>query len=128
MTTPVQEETKLNSIEMTSNAVQMVKELIAQNKLDDTYALRIYVAGRSCSGYQYGMALDNKPQETDSAFESGGIKVLIDEMSIQYMLGSKIDYINDERGKGFLVDNPNMVEACSCGGGGDGCGCGGSEN
>jgi iron-sulfur cluster assembly accessory protein len=135
MATPVQEETKVktentqvNTIEISPNAIQVVKELIAQNNLDDTYALRIYVAGRSCSGYQYGMALDNKPQETDSTFEDGGIKLLIDEVSIQYMLGSKIDYINDERGKGFLVDNPNTVEACSCGSGGGSCGCESSEN
>jgi iron-sulfur cluster assembly accessory protein len=63
------------------------------------------------------MALDNKPGETDSTFESQGLKVVIDDVSMQYMAGSTIDYINDERGQGFLVDNPNPVPACSCGSG-----------
>ena len=123
-TTQVQEET----ITMTAAAAQMVRELRAQHNLDETFALRVYVAGRSCSGYQYGMALDDKPQQTDSAFECEGVKLLIDEISIQYMLGSKIDYISDERGKGFLVDNPNTAPACDCGGGGGSCGCETSEN
>ncbi len=122
MTTPIQ----VSAIEITPNAVQMVKSLIAQNNLDDQYALRIYVTGRSCSGYQYGMALDNKPQETDTAFENGGVRLLIDDVSMPYMVGSRIDYIDDERGKGFMVDNPNAVSTCSCGGGD--CECGANEN
>jgi iron-sulfur cluster assembly protein len=118
-TTQVQTET----IQLTPTAAQMVRDLRAEHNLDESFALRIYVAGKSCSGYQYGMALDDKPQETDTSFENEGIKLLVDEISIQYMLGSTVDYINDERGKGFLVDNPNTAPACDCGGGGDGCGC-----
>jgi len=122
MTTPVQ----IESIQLTSNAVQVIKNLLTQRNLDKNYALRVYVTGRSCSGYQYGMALDNKPQDTDSTFENEGVKLLIDETSIQYMLGSTIDYIDDERGSGFFVENPNTVPACSCGGGG--CDCETSQN
>jgi iron-sulfur cluster insertion protein len=118
MTTP---QVKTESIQMTPAAAQMVRELRAEHSLDESFALRIYVAGRGCSGYQYGMALDNKPQQTDTAFENEGVKLLIDEVSIQYMLGSTIDYIDDERGKGFLVDNPNTAPACECGGGGCSC-------
>ncbi len=115
-----------NTLQLTPTAAKTVREMLAQRSLDNSYALRVYVTGRSCSGYQYGMALDNKPQAADSTFECEGIRMLVDEISIQYMLGSTIDFIDDERGKGFLVDNPNMVEACSCGG--SGCGCEGSEN
>jgi iron-sulfur cluster assembly accessory protein len=60
------------------------------------------------------MALDNKPTETDFTFESEGLKVLVDDQSIQYMAGATINFIDDERGKGFMVENPNVLPACSC--------------
>lgn len=120
MTTPVQTQTVL----LTPAAADIVRGLRQQQNLDESYALRVYITGQSCSGFQYGMALDNKPRETDSTFESEGLKVLVDETSIQYMTGATVDYINDERGKGFLVDNPNTTPSCSCEGGT----CGTSEN
>jgi iron-sulfur cluster assembly accessory protein len=126
MTTPIETSTETSTIQLTPAALQMVRELHSQNNVDDKYALRIYVAGKSCSGYQYGMALDNQPLETDTVIQADDVRVLIDDVSIQYMLGSTVDYIDDERGKGFLVDNPNAVESsCSCGGS---CECGSSEN
>jgi iron-sulfur cluster assembly accessory protein len=117
MTTPVLTQTIL----LTPAAAEVVRGLLKERNLDETYALRVYIAGQSCSGFQYGMALDNQPRETDSTFESEGLKVLVDEQSIQYMAGSTVDYIDDERGKGFLVDNPNQAPACSCEGGSCGC-------
>jgi len=122
MTTPIQ----VASVTLSTAAADIVRDLIQQRELNGEYALRVYVSGRSCSGYQYGMALDNKPSETDSTFESQGLKVLIDEISMQYMAGASIDYIDDERGKGFLVDNPNAAPACSCGS--DGCESGSCNN
>lgn len=110
-------EIQTQSITMTPAAAEMVRGMLKERNLDDTYALRIYVAGRTCSGFQYGMALDNKPVETDSNFQSEGLKILVDEQSIQYMAGCSLDYIDDERGKGFLVENPNVAPACSCEGG-----------
>ena len=113
MTTQIQTQTVL----LTPAAAEVVRGLLQQRNLDDSYALRIYIAGRSCSGFQYGMALDNKPAETDSTFESEGLKVLVDEGSLEYMAGAVVDYIDDERGKGFMVENPNTAPACSCEGG-----------
>jgi len=110
MTTPIQ----IASVTLSTSAAEVVRDLIRERELEDAYALRVYVSGRSCSGYQYGMALDNRPGETDSVFESQGLKILIDEISMQYMAGATIDYVDDERGKGFLVDNPNAAPACSC--------------
>jgi iron-sulfur cluster insertion protein len=110
MTTEVQTQAVL----LSPAAAEIVRGLLKERNLDDTYALRIYVAGRTCSGFQYGMALDNEPRETDLTFESEGLKVFVDDQSIQYMAGAVVDYINDERGKGFLVDNPNQAPACSC--------------
>jgi len=113
MTTPIQTQAVL----LTNAAAEVLRGLRQQQNLDESYALRVYITGQTCSGFQYGMALDNKPRETDATFESEGLKVLVDETSIQYMTGATVDYIDDERGKGFLVDNPNAVPSCSCEGG-----------
>jgi iron-sulfur cluster assembly accessory protein len=112
----------LNQIEtdtifMSPAAAQAVRDLCAQRNLGEEYALRVYVAGRTCSGLQYGMSLDDKPGETDTTFELEGIKILVDNVSIQYMRGSTINFVNDERGKGFIVENPNVLPACDCSGG-----------
>ena len=101
-------------VQITPAAIQVVRGLLAERDLDESYALRVYVAGRTCSGLQYGMALDNKPSETDKIFESDGVKLLIDDQSIEYMRGATIDFVDDERGKGFMVDNPNALPSCSC--------------
>ena len=117
-------ETQTKTVSLTPAAAGIVRDLLQQRDLDESYALRVYVSGRGCSGFEYGMGLENKPGETDTTFESEGLKVIVDEVSIQYMAGATVDYIDDERGKGFLVENPNAAPACSCGGGS----CGSSEN
>lgn len=99
---------------LTPSAARMARELIAQNNLDDSYALRLYVAGRTCAGLQYGLALDNNPSQTDQILESEGIKVLIDEISWPYLQGVIVDFIDDERGRGFLINNPNEIPSCNC--------------
>jgi iron-sulfur cluster assembly accessory protein len=113
-----------DAVLLTSAAAQTVRNLLAERSLDGEYALRIYVAGQTCSGLQYGMSLDNKPRDTDATFETDGIKVLVDDVSLQYLHGATVDFVEDERGKGFLVENPNALPACSCEGGS----CGTSEN
>ena len=120
MTTPVQTHT----VQLTSAAAEIVRGLRKEQNLDESYALRVYINGQTCSGFQYGMALDNKPRETDASFDSEGLKILVDETSFQYMDGAIVDYIDDARGKGFLVENPNATPSCSCEGGT----CGASEN
>jgi iron-sulfur cluster assembly accessory protein len=120
MTTPIQTQTVI----LTPAAAEIVRDLRQQQNLDESYALRVYITGQTCSGFQYGMALDNKPRETDASFESEGLTVLVDDTSIQYMTGATVDYIDDERGKGFLVENPNAVPSCSCESGT----CGSSDN
>ena len=114
------------SVSLSTSAAEVVRDLLRQRNLDESYGLRVFISGQGCSGFQYGMGLENKPGETDTTFESAGLKVIVDEASMQYMSGATIQYIDDERGKGFLVDNPNVAPACSCGGDGGGCGC--SEN
>jgi iron-sulfur cluster insertion protein len=120
MTTLIQ----TSSVSLSAAAAEIVRELLVQRNLNDTYALRVFISGQGCSGFQYGMGFENNPGETDTVFASQGLKVIVDEGSLEYMAGATIDYIDDERGKGFLVENPNAAPACSCEGGS----CGSSEN
>mgnify|MGYP000029445455 CR=1 FL=1 len=101
-------------VQLTPAAAAVVRQLLTERDLDESYALRLYIAGRTCSGLQYGMALDNHPAETDLTFECEGIKLLVDDQSIEYLRGATVDFIDDERGKGFLVDNPTALPPCSC--------------
>jgi iron-sulfur cluster assembly accessory protein len=103
-------------------ATQAVRDILTSRKLDG-YALRVFVAGGGCSGVNFGMALDNNFRAEDTTFEMEGVKVVVDEVSIDYLRGAHIDYLNDPvRGAGFLVDNPNLQAhehgegTCACGG------------
>ena len=118
-------------INMTPAAADKVRELLTQEN-DPSLGLRIFVAGGGCSGLQYGMTLDEQ-QEGDTVIALSGINVLVDEMSIGYINGSEVDYVDSLMGAGFTVNNPNAVSSCGCGhsfrtadGGGEArsCGCG----
>ena len=103
-----------DTISLTPAAVLAIKELLAKRDLED-YALRVYVSGGGCSGLQYGMALDNNIRDDDVTCESGGVKAIVDEVSIQYLRGATIDFVDDLMGSGFKIDNPNAAAACGCG-------------
>jgi iron-sulfur cluster assembly protein len=116
---------------ITPAAADKVRELLEQEN-DPSLALRIFVAGGGCSGLQYGMTLDEE-QEGDTVISQGEFKVLVDEMSLGYINGSEVDYVDSLMGAGFTVNNPNAVSSCGCGhsfktasGGGEArsCGCG----
>ena len=118
-------------ITMTSAAASKVRELLKQEN-DPSLALRIFVAGGGCSGLQYGMTLDEE-QDGDTVISQGDFNVLVDEMSLGYITGSEVDYVDSLMGAGFTVNNPNAVSSCGCGhsfktagGGGEArsCGCG----
>lgn len=107
-------------LSISPSAVKAIRDLLTERNLVN-HSLRVFVAGKTCSGYQYGMSLDENTAENDTAFESDGVKVIVDNASLEYLKGAKLDFIDDERGKGFLVDNPN-VTACNCGSETSGCG------
>jgi iron-sulfur cluster assembly accessory protein len=118
-------------VSLSAAAAEKVRGLLEQEG-DQALGLRVFVAGGGCSGLQYGMTLD-ETQEGDTVIEAEGIRVLIDEMSAQYLEGSEIDYVDSLMGAGFTVNNPNAVSTCGCGhsfktASGDGqaraCGCG----
>lgn len=101
-------------ISMTASATEQLKQLIEKQGDADT-ALRVFVSPGGCSGFQYGMALDNALQEGDQVIDNDGIKLVIDEYSIDYLDGAEIDYVDGLMGAGFTVYNPNAVSTCGCG-------------
>jgi iron-sulfur cluster assembly protein len=101
-------------ITLTPAAASAVQDLL--NKRDLTgYALRVYISGGGCSGYQYGMALENNIRDNDLIFEEHGVKMVVDEVSVSYLSGATVDYIDEIMGSGFKIENPNAVSSCGCG-------------
>ena len=119
---------------LSTAASDAVKNILNERKLEG-YALRVYVAGGGCCGVNFGMALDNNFRDVDTTFEVNGVKVVVDEVSIDYLRGASIDFVNDPvRGAGFAVDSPNAKGhshsegGCACGSeGGGSCGSGGGS-
>ena len=128
-------EQNTETITISSSAAQAVSRILAERKLEG-YSLRVYVAGGGCCGANFGMALDNNIRANDTTIQAQGVQVVVDDQSIAYLRGAKIDFVNDPvRGAGFIVDSPVKNSAsCSCGSASHGeaesdsgsCGCGGS--
>src|SRR5512141_2997571 len=112
-------------VTLSTAASDAIKNILAERNLEG-YALRVYVASGGCCGVNFGMALDNNFRDVDTTFESNGVKVVVDEVSIDYLRGATIDFVNDPvRGAGFAVDSPSAASH-SHEHGEDGCACGGS--
>jgi iron-sulfur cluster assembly accessory protein len=101
-------------ISLTPAAAGAVKDLLTKRNLEG-HALRVFVSGGGCSGFQYGMALEGNARDTDMTYEYEGVKVVVDEISIDYLRGATIDYVDDVMGSGFKIENPNAVSSCGCG-------------
>jgi iron-sulfur cluster assembly protein len=95
-------------------AASKLRELTAEES-DPAVGLRVYVYSGGCSGFRYGMMLEDQPTPDDITIESKGIRVYIDPQSTEYLVGSEIDYLDTLMGAGFTVNNPNAVSACGCG-------------
>jgi iron-sulfur cluster assembly protein len=111
-------ETKNETIKLTEIAATAVQNLFTERQLEG-YSLRVFVSsgGCGCSGPQYGMALENNQNPNDSISMQHGVNLIIDDISAEYLSGAVIDYIEDEAGGGFKIDNPNEVAtSCGCGG------------
>ncbi|MBX6763799.1 MAG: iron-sulfur cluster insertion protein ErpA [Rubrobacteraceae bacterium] len=100
---------------ITDAAAEKVKALMAQEGEEDL-ALRIGVRPGGCSGFQYNIYFDDEVQEDDEVFETKGVRVLVDAMSVPYIMGSEFDYVDGLMGAGFTVNNPNVQGSCGCGG------------
>ncbi|RMG35183.1 MAG: iron-sulfur cluster insertion protein ErpA [Gammaproteobacteria bacterium] len=98
----------------TSAAAKKVADLIAEEGNPDLM-LRIYVQGGGCSGFQYGFTFDENINEGDEVVETDGVKLLIDPMSVQYLMGAEVDYTEGLQGAQFVIRNPNATTTCGCG-------------
>ncbi len=96
------------------SAATKVQQLIKEEDNDDLM-LRVFVQGGGCSGFQYGFTFDENLQEGDTVIENQGVKLLIDPMSYQYLVGAEIDYTEGLEGEQFVIRNPNAVTTCGCG-------------
>jgi len=117
-------ETETSTISLSTAASEAIQNILTERNLEG-YALRVYVAGGGCCSVNFGMALDNNFRDVDTTFEANGVKVVVDEVSMDYLRGATIDFVNDPvRGAGFAVDSPNAKghshehgeSACACGG------------
>jgi iron-sulfur cluster assembly protein len=107
-------ETPKAAIVLTEKAAAKIGELLGGQPEGGEQALRVAVRGGGCSGFQYALAFD-KPKEDDNVFEVDGVAVVVDKVSMQFVFGSEVDYIEGLQGAGFQVNNPNVVAACGCG-------------
>ncbi len=103
-----------DDITITSAAAEAINEMLKKRDLKD-HALRVYISGGGCSGQQYGMALEGDPQASDFTFEQHGVKVVVDDVSMGYLTGSVVDYVDDVMGSGFKINNPQATSTCGCG-------------
>ena len=109
-----QTQTQTETLTLTPAAGKAVQDLMARRNLEG-YALRVFVQGGGCSGFQYGMALENNIRAEDMLLEFDGVKVVVDEVSVEYLQGATVDFVDDVMGSGFKISNPNAVSSCGCG-------------
>jgi iron-sulfur cluster assembly accessory protein len=101
-------------INVSQAAASKITELLAEENKQDS-GLRVFVQGGGCSGFQYGLMIEDAPGAADQRFESNGIKLYVDPISIRYLEGAEVDYVENFAGGGFTIKNPNAVTTCGCG-------------
>lgn len=101
-------------IRITEAAGRKVREL-QEREGKQGQALRVFVAGGGCAGFQYGLAFDDQPTEDDWVVEEAGVQLYVDAMSALHLSGAEIDYRETLMESGFVIENPNAVASCSCG-------------
>ncbi|MCK6564606.1 MAG: iron-sulfur cluster insertion protein ErpA [Dehalococcoidia bacterium] len=101
-------------VNITERAAEKAKALLAAREVPDG-ALRVFVAGGGCSGYQYGMAIARASETDDIVLEQFGVRLVVDPESAQYLEGAEIDYVDDIMKSGFSIFNPNATKSCACG-------------
>ncbi len=105
---------KTTIVSVTDNAAEKVKALMAQEGEEDL-ALRVGVRPGGCSGFQYSIYFDDEINDDDEVIETKGVRILVDAMSVPYIMGSEFDWQESLMGAGFAVNNPNVSGGCGCG-------------
>nr|WP_298684443.1 iron-sulfur cluster insertion protein ErpA [uncultured Dongia sp.] len=103
-----------NKVTVSDNAAKRIATLI-QMEGDADLMLRLSVSGGGCSGFQYGFSFDKSQQQDDRVFERNGVKVVIDDTSLELLAGAEIDFVEDLVGASFQIKNPNASSSCGCG-------------
>jgi iron-sulfur cluster assembly protein len=104
------------TIEVTEEAAQQALDLLEGEEMDtDEAGLRLFVQQGGCAGLSYGMRFDHEPDDEDTVFDHHGLRVFVDEASMNYVEGSVLDFEGGLQGAGFHVENPNVVSECGCG-------------
>ena len=103
------------TLTLTETAASEVKKFIEAENVGNDGGLRVRVVPGGCSGFQYGMNIEEAPQATDEVVESSGLRVFVDMFSAQYLDNVQIDYVNSVMGSGFTFNNPNASGGCGCG-------------
>ncbi|CUU23029.1 iron-sulfur cluster insertion protein ErpA [Duffyella gerundensis] len=101
-------------LQFTDAAASKVKNLISDEENPDL-KLRVYITGGGCSGFQYGFTFDDKVNDGDMMIEKSGVSLVVDPMSLQYLVGGSVDYTEGLEGSRFIVTNPNAKTTCGCG-------------
>lgn len=103
------------TLTLTETAATEVKKFLEAENLGNDGGLRLRVVPGGCSGFQYGMNIEEAPQATDEVVEASGLRVFVDMFSAQYLENVQIDYVNSVMGSGFTFNNPNASGGCGCG-------------
>ena len=103
-------------INVTEAAAEKITELLTEEHRDGA-GLRVFVQGGGCSGFQYGLMIDDGEgnPETDKTFEVNGVRLLVDPISLPYLKGAEVDFVDNNMGGGFTIKNPNAKSTCGCG-------------
>jgi len=103
-----------NPVNLTERAAEKVKEIRAAESIEESYGLRLRVVGGGCSGFTYDLYFDQKTA-LDKEYGSFGVQLVVDQMSLQYLRGTEVDYVEGLQGAGFKFNNPNVKSTCGCG-------------
>ncbi len=107
-------EAAIEKMTMTATAAEKASEILAKNG-NENAAIRVFIKSGGCSGYSYGMSIDDRRLDGDRVFEDRGVPMVVDERSWTLLRGSEVDYVENMMGGGFNVNNPNATSACGCG-------------
>lgn len=112
--TPSQPISASAPIRLTALAAEKIKEIQSSENIAEGYGLRLQVKGGGCSGFAYDLYFD-QASPTDKSYDSNGISLVVDPMSLQYLRGTEVDYVEGLQGAGFKFNNPNVKSTCGCG-------------
>jgi iron-sulfur cluster insertion protein len=101
-------------INVSTTAASKINELLGEENKEGS-GLRVFVQGGGCSGFQYGLMIEEARSDADQVFESNGVTLYVDPISIRYLSGAEVDFVDTVTGGGFTIKNPNATSTCGCG-------------